>query len=111
MNPEPFVSRILDDEGITAGLDDTTAQSLVAGLVKRVEKIVAAVPTEAAAWKKIETLCMRGRKARQFLIAFCQDHDQDAAATIAKSEGFPWPLISSEVSDPETILDHILGKN
>lgn len=108
MNLELFISRVLDDEGLTAGLDEAAAQALVAALVKRVEAIVEATASEAAAWKQVEALCKRGRIARKLLSALSQDHDDVAAAALARAEGLPWPLAPSQKNDTEAILKHIL---
>jgi hypothetical protein len=65
VDPQPLVSRILDDEGLTADLDGPAAEALVAWLVKHAEAIAANTKTQADARKQVETLCRRGRTIAQ----------------------------------------------
>jgi len=69
MNPELFVSRILDDEGLTEDLDEEAAAKLVGWLVRQVERIAADADSEAAAWQAVEQLCRRARDLRPRLQA------------------------------------------
>jgi hypothetical protein len=61
VDPEPFVSRVLDDEGLTAGLDGPAAEALVAWLVKRAEAIAASAKSESDARQRVDAVCRRGR--------------------------------------------------
>ena len=62
MNAEPFVSRILDDEGLIGDLEGDAAEKLIGWLVKRAEQIAAKAKSDAAARTDIESLCKRGRE-------------------------------------------------
>jgi hypothetical protein len=61
VDPKPLVSRILDDEGLTAGLDGPAAEALVAWLVKRAEAIAASTKSETDARQRVDAVCRRGR--------------------------------------------------
>jgi hypothetical protein len=67
VDPEPLVTRILDDEGLTAGLDGPAAEALVAWLVKNAEAIAADALNDAEARKQVEALCRRGRRFAEFV--------------------------------------------
>lgn len=104
MHAEPFVSRVLDDEGLSDGLNEAEAQRLVAWLVNRVEAIAGAAASEADAWKQVERLCQRARAIRRLVILACYDHDRAGAAQLAQKEGVPLP----SVDDPEVFLEELL---
>jgi hypothetical protein len=108
MRPEPFVSRILDDEGLTTDLEGLEAELLVEWLVHRAERIAAAAKSEAAAWKQIEVLCKRARVISRFAALWNGPVDLGEAATLAQREGLPWPL--PDGNSPREVLQQILDR-
>jgi hypothetical protein len=62
MDPTPFLDRLLDDEGITAGLNEPEAMLLVRELSNRVRAIAAATNDAATAKRDVDLLCRRGRQ-------------------------------------------------
>jgi hypothetical protein len=62
MDPAPLLNRVLDDEGLTAGLDEPEATLLIRTLGDRVGAIAAAAPDASIARKQTEALCRRARQ-------------------------------------------------
>lgn len=103
-----FVSRILDDEGLTKDLNDPEARMLVEWLVERAEKIANEVDDEEAGWQRVDALCKRARLIRRFLILWCERQDHAAAAQFVASERLNWSLPASDSVDPCEVLQGIL---
>jgi hypothetical protein len=61
VDPSPLLDRLLEDEGLTAGLDEREAALLVRTLADRVREIAAAATDEADARRRTEALCRRAR--------------------------------------------------
>jgi hypothetical protein len=62
MNAEPYVNRILDDEGLVGDLEGDAAEQLVGWLVHAAERIASRSRTDAIARSAIEGLCRRGKE-------------------------------------------------
>ena len=62
MDPAPLLDRILDDEGLTAGLDEPEAMLLIRTLTDRVRRMAAGAENAAAARRQTEALCRRARQ-------------------------------------------------
>jgi hypothetical protein len=62
MDAEPYVNRILDDEGLVGDLEGDAAEKLVGWLVKSAERLAANATTDAEARAAVEKLCQRGRE-------------------------------------------------
>ena len=62
MNAQPYVSRILDDEGLVGELAGDAAERLVGWLVHSAERIAGRARTDAIARSAIDALCRRGRE-------------------------------------------------
>jgi hypothetical protein len=56
-----LVSRILDDESLTEGLDSEGAALFVDWLLRQAERIATEAPSEAEAVRRVEVLCRQGR--------------------------------------------------
>jgi len=108
MQADMLVHRVLDDEGLTAGLEDPEARMLVEWLVEEVEELAAHEAPEAAVWKEVESLCRRSRGIRRFLSLWCHTQDHGAASQLAASEHFTWPLPPAGDLDPCQVLEGIL---
>ena len=61
MDPTPLLDRVLDDEGLTAGLDEAEASSLARALADRVRAVAAAARNADDARRKTDALCRRAR--------------------------------------------------
>ncbi len=109
MDAERFVSRILDDEGLTNGLNDPEARLLVEWLVEQVERIAASATDEEAAWNEVGALCRHARAIRRFVELWCYHDDHGAAAQLAGVEKFTWPLPVSDETDAFDLLQAILA--
>jgi len=106
---ELLVGRVLDDEGLTAGLNDPEARVLVEWLVEEVEKIGAAESDDEQAAQKVEQLCQRARLIRKFVALWCHQQDHGAAAQFAATSRLGWPLPVSDQRDPCEVMLHILA--
>lgn len=62
MDPTPLIDRILDDEGLTAGLDEPEAMLLLGALTERVRAAATAASSDAAGHRQSELLCRRARQ-------------------------------------------------
>lgn len=83
MKAEPYVQRILDDEGLIGDLAGDAAEKLVAWLVKSAEHLAGQAKTDAEAKSAVAALCRRGR---ELAAAAAQQPDPAAAldALLAK---------------------------
>jgi hypothetical protein len=87
MDPELYVQRLLDDEGLTSDLDEADAMALLAGLTQRVEEAVRQ-RTANDAW--VNQLAQRGRIVAQ-IVALARAHQWDAAKQLARTHQLRWP--------------------
>lgn len=62
MDPTPLIDRILDDEGLTAGLDEPEAMLLIRALTTRVRLAASNAANGDAARRQTEALCRRARE-------------------------------------------------
>jgi hypothetical protein len=67
MDPAPYLDRILDDEGITAGLDEPEAAIMIRALGDHVRQIAAATNDPTTANREVDHLCRRARQIVQDL--------------------------------------------
>jgi hypothetical protein len=109
MDAERFISRILDDEGLTSGLNDPEARLLVEWLVDQVERIAGPATDEDSAWNQVGALCRHARAIRRFVELWCLSGDHGAAAQLAAAERFTWPLPVSDENDAFDVLQAILN--
>jgi hypothetical protein len=62
VDPASLLDRVLDDEGITAGLDEAEAMTLLRVVSDRVRSVAAATNDAAAARREVNSLCREARK-------------------------------------------------
>jgi hypothetical protein len=62
VDPAPLLDRVLEDEGLTAGLDEPEATLLIQTLGDRVRAIGASAKDPKDARKRTEDLCRRARQ-------------------------------------------------
>lgn len=107
-NAHLLVERILDDESLTAGLEDPEARLLIEWLVEQAEQIAQQAHSEQQARQYLEQLCRWARAVRRFLLLWCYEGNQGAAIQLAASERFPWPFPPAQQTDALAVLRHIL---
>jgi hypothetical protein len=69
MDPGPLLDRVLDDEGITSGLDEREAMVLLRALTDRVRAVAAGTNNASRATKQVDDLCRRARRIAQAIAA------------------------------------------
>jgi len=69
MDPGPLLDRVLDDEGITSGLDEREAMALVRAVSDRVRALAAGTNDASRATKQVNELCRRARQVAQAVAA------------------------------------------
>src|SRR3954454_6228529 len=104
MDPQPLVSRVLDDEGLTADLEGDAAETLVRWLVARVEAVARTAKSEAVARREVERLCCAARDVARFVGRWVVD--VDAARPLQASHPH-WP-VPTDGEDAASLLQRIL---
>ncbi len=97
---------ILDNESLVRGLSDPEARVLIEWLVERTEEL-AELKEEHLLQRDVEVLCQRGRAISRFVQLWCHQDSWGAAAQLAATERFTWPLPSDQV-DPCALMQNIL---
>jgi hypothetical protein len=90
MDPIPLVERVLDDEGLTAGLDEPEGMLLVQALTDRVRTMAARAGDSTQARRQADEICRVGRQIAQ-VAASLRDRGETAARTAAAQNGLRWP--------------------
>jgi hypothetical protein len=98
MDPSPLLDRVLDDEGLTAGLDDPEASALVRAISDRVRGLATSAADEDAARRQTEVLCRRARQISQVAITL-RDKGEPAARELAAAHGLRWPQGAASAGD------------
>jgi hypothetical protein len=101
-----LIDRVLDDEGLTAGLDEAEASALVQALTERVTRIANTAKDETTAERRTNEVCQRGRKIAKVVCAF-RDDGAEASRKLAHSYAFTWPAGTLTVSD---LTRHLIGE-
>jgi hypothetical protein len=78
MDASPLLDRLLDDEGITAGLDEADATTMIRALGDHVRRIAAATDDSATAIREVEQLCRKARRIAEDLAALPAAADRAA---------------------------------
>lgn len=95
---------ILQNDRLTAGLDDAEARVLIEWLVERVETFAS---DEVGVVEKIEKLCRRARAIARFVSLWCHEEMLGAALQLAATERFGWPLPTAKM-DAWVLMQDIL---
>jgi hypothetical protein len=101
-----LLDRVLDDEGLTAGLDEPEAMLLVQTLSARVRKLAAESGDEATAQRQVDELCRTARKISDVVSTF-RDAGEATARTTAGRYGFTWP---PNVRNSTELVKRLLAK-
>ncbi len=104
----PLLNHILRDEALTRGLGDPEAHVLVEWVVDQAERLTETATTESAAWAEVRKLCHRCRAIARFVLLWCYLNGRGAAAQLAATERFAWPLPTTAV-DPYELMRGILS--
>jgi hypothetical protein len=86
----PLIDRILDDEGIAAGLDEPEAMILIRTLADNARAIAASESDSAMAHKRLEEMCRRARQIADVVVA-SRDRGDVAAKVLADRIKLKWP--------------------
>ncbi len=105
MLSRPLLNQIVRDEGLVRGLGDPEARALVEWLVDRAEERADAGGESA---EVVRYLCRRGRAIGRFVLLWCHAGSRGAAAQLAASERFTWPLPAAAM-DPCVLMQNILA--
>jgi hypothetical protein len=107
MQSRALLNLILDDEALTRGLEDAEARLLVEWLADWCDRLTSSCTTDSEALVRLERLRKRGRAIRQFINLWCHRRAQGAAAQLAATEQFRWPLPDPD-ADPWELMHFIL---
>lgn len=108
MDPELFVGRILDDEGIVADLDEAEATKLVSWLVARAVTTAEASTDEEEAGENVAELARLGRGMAR-CVALWRDQGIEPAQRYAREKGFG--ELHENLDSPAAVLDWLLEQN
>jgi hypothetical protein len=104
---DPLLRQVLRDEALTRGLGDIEARMLVEWVADWTELLVEASRSEDDAWSCVRRLSRRGRAIGRFVQLWNEPKSRGAAAQLAASERFSWPLPNHEI-EPADLMHHIL---
>lgn len=104
MDAAPLLDRVLDDEGLTANLDEAEATLLVQTLSARVRKLAISARDEATARREVDDICRTARKVSDVVATF-RDAGEATARTTAGRYGFRWP---AGVNTPAELLTRLM---
>jgi len=90
MDPAPLLDRALDDEGLTAGLDEPEAGMLVRAVADRIRALAAATNDAALARRQAEQVCRLARQIGRAAAVF-RDAGEPAARAATDRDRLPWP--------------------
>jgi hypothetical protein len=99
---------IARDESLTRGLGDEEARMLVDWLVGWAEVLADGVRTIEDAERLAERLRRRGRAISRFVQLWIEPRSRGAAAQLAATERFAWPLPSGR-REPADLMEQILN--
>jgi hypothetical protein len=90
MDAAALLERVLDDEGLTAGLDEPEATALIQAVTARVRALAAATGDAALARRQTEEVCRVARAIARTAATF-RDAGEAGARAVAAQNGLPWP--------------------
>ena len=90
MDAAPLLDRVLDDEGLTAGLDEPEAGLLIQALAARVRDVAGRADDPEQAGRQVNELCRRAREIAGVAVAR-RDQGEPAAKELAARHGLRWP--------------------
>jgi hypothetical protein len=106
MDPGLLIDRILDDEGIAAGLDEPEAMLLIRTLSDRARAIATSHSNAEIPHKRLDELCRRARQIADVVVA-SRDRGDAAAQAIAARNKLNWP---GKHADHRDLLKQMLGQ-
>jgi hypothetical protein len=96
-----LIERVLEDEGLTAGLDEPEATLVVSRVVDRVRELAAQADDHAAIRRRVDELCRRARAIAEVVATF-RDCGERVAAETAKRHQLTMP------ANTQSLLQHLL---
>jgi hypothetical protein len=100
-----LLDRILDDEGLTSGLDEAEAMALIKLLTTRVRQVAEAATDAALARRQTEDLCRRARQIGRVAVAL-RDEGEAAARSMAERHNLRWP---AGAGTPANLIHRMAG--
>lgn len=94
LDPEPYIARLVEDEGLTSSLDEADAMVLVATVAEMIRVGLAKQPRDADRW--VNNLAAHARSVARLLADYRQHGDEHAHTQAAKI-GLRWPKGSSSL--------------
>jgi hypothetical protein len=98
MDPSLLLERVLDDEGLTAGLDEADASFIVRAVSDRVRALAGRANDDSVARRQTDALCRRARQITRVAVAF-RDNGEPAARELAAAHGLRWPAGAASAGD------------
>jgi hypothetical protein len=98
MDPYPLLDRVLDDEGLTAGLDEPEASVLIRAVTDRVRLLATRTDDAEQARQLTESVCRQARQIAQVAVAF-RDQGEPAARALAATHHLRWPPGAATAGD------------
>ena len=108
MQSMPLLRHILNEEALTRGLGDAEARVLIEWLVDWAELLAEEADSEQEAWTGLKKVCRRARGIGRFITLWAEERSRGAAAQLAATERFSWPLPIME-EDPTDLMLRILA--
>jgi len=105
MDPAPLLERVLDDEGLTAGLDEPEASLLVESLAGRVRTVAGMTTDPTQARRQTEELCRVARQIARTAVSL-RDQGEATARTVAAEGGLRWP---AGAQTPAEVIRRLVG--
>jgi hypothetical protein len=100
-----LLDRILDDEGLTSGLDEPEAMALIELLTTRVRQVAEATTDAALARRQTDDLCRRARQIGQVAVTL-RDEGEAAARSMAERHNLRWP---AGAGTPANLIHRMAG--
>lgn len=106
MDATPLIERVLEDEGITSGLEESEAALMVKLLTNKVGEIAAGTNDAASARQRVDGLCRNARRIGRVVECY---RDEGEASARLKAEQFAmrWP---DDARDSSALLQGLLGQ-
>ena len=104
MNATPLIERILEDEGITSGLEEREASMMIESLTDKVRKIAAGTNDATSARQRVDLLCRNARRIARIVESF-REEGESSARMKAEQFAMRWP---AGARDSDALLQGLL---
>lgn len=104
MDAKLLIERVLEDEGITSGLEECEATLMIKKLTDKVQEIAAGTNNASSAQHRVDALCRTARRVARIVESF-RDSGESEARAKAQQYGLQWPHGNQ---DSESLLQGLL---